>query len=150
MKQEGMTFDHDLCYFILLFSSLLKKEGREKENDVAKIVIKSHTFLFHPVKEIHKNGSQEPAGAGPFIRGSQSRELVKKEPDIQHWIIYNQEFNSFIRPSPFFYSTFLLFVLLIFLLFGFVLRLLTLITMASIAHYWSLIEYRVSKKTTTL
>ena len=47
MKQEGMTFDHDFCYFILLFSSPLKKEGREKENDVAKIVIKSHTFLFH-------------------------------------------------------------------------------------------------------
>ena len=47
MKQEGMTFDHDFCYFILLFSSLLRKEGREKENDVAKIVIKSHTFLFH-------------------------------------------------------------------------------------------------------
>ena len=47
MKQEGMTFDHDFCYFILLFSSLLKKERREKENDVAKIVIKSHTFLFH-------------------------------------------------------------------------------------------------------
>ena len=47
MEQEGMTFDHDFSYFILLFSSLLKKEGREKENDVAKIVIKSHTFLFH-------------------------------------------------------------------------------------------------------
>ena len=47
MKLKGMTFDHDFCYFILLFSSLLKKEGREKENDVAKIVIKSHTFLFH-------------------------------------------------------------------------------------------------------
>ena len=38
MKQEGMTFDHDFCYFILLFSSLLKKEGREKENDVAKVI----------------------------------------------------------------------------------------------------------------
>ena len=48
MKQEGMTFDHDFCYFILLFSSPLKKEGREKESDVAKIVIKSHPFLFHP------------------------------------------------------------------------------------------------------
>ena len=45
-----MTFDHDFCYFILLFSSLLKKEGREKENDVAKIVIKSHTSLFHQKK----------------------------------------------------------------------------------------------------
>ena len=48
MEQKGMTFDHDFCYFILLFSSLLKKEGREKKNEVAKIVIKSHTFLFHP------------------------------------------------------------------------------------------------------
>ena len=52
MKQEGMTFDHDFCYFILLFSSLLQKEGREKENDVAKIVIKSHTFLFHLILDI--------------------------------------------------------------------------------------------------
>jgi hypothetical protein len=33
MEQKGMTFDHDFCYFILLFSFLLKKEGREKEND---------------------------------------------------------------------------------------------------------------------
>ena len=40
--KKGMTFDHDFCYFIFLFSSLLKKE-----NKVAKIVIKSHTFLFH-------------------------------------------------------------------------------------------------------
>ena len=47
MEQKGMTFDHYFCFFILLFSSLLKKEGREKENEVAKIVIKSHTFLFH-------------------------------------------------------------------------------------------------------
>jgi hypothetical protein len=47
MKQEGMTFEHDFCYFILLFSSLLKKEGGEKEKEVAKLVIKSHSFLFH-------------------------------------------------------------------------------------------------------
>ena len=44
-----MTFDQDFCYFILFFSSLLKKEGGENENEVAKIVIKSHTFLFHPL-----------------------------------------------------------------------------------------------------
>ena len=57
MKQEGMTFDHDFCYFILLFTSLLKKEGREKENDVAKIVIKSHTFLFHQIRlEFYRGG----------------------------------------------------------------------------------------------
>ena len=43
MEQKGMTFNHDFCYLILLFSSLLKKG--EKENEVAKIVIKSHTFL---------------------------------------------------------------------------------------------------------
>ena len=47
-----MTFDHDFCYFILLFSFLLKKEGREKENEVAKIVIKNHTFLFHPIEDL--------------------------------------------------------------------------------------------------
>ena len=46
MEQKGMSFDHDFCYLILLFSSLLKKDGREKENEVAKNVIKSHTFLF--------------------------------------------------------------------------------------------------------
>ena len=53
MEQKGMTFDHDFCYLILFFSSLLKKEkGRENENEVAKIVIKSHihTFLFHQIK----------------------------------------------------------------------------------------------------
>jgi hypothetical protein len=41
-----MTFDHDFGYsFPFYFSSLLKKEGREKENEVAKIVIKSNAFL---------------------------------------------------------------------------------------------------------
>ena len=48
MEPKGMTFEHDFCYFILLFFSLLKKEGREKEYKETKIVIKSHTFLFHP------------------------------------------------------------------------------------------------------
>ena len=47
-----MTFEHEFCYFILLFSSLIKKEGKENENEVAKIVIKSHTFLFHPFEII--------------------------------------------------------------------------------------------------
>ena len=47
MERKGMTFENDFCYFILSFSSLLRKEEREKENEVAKIVIKSHTFLFH-------------------------------------------------------------------------------------------------------
>ena len=42
-----MTFDHNFCYFILLFSPLFFKARREKENEEAKIVIKSHAFLFH-------------------------------------------------------------------------------------------------------
>ena len=37
-----MTDDHGLLFF---FSLLLQKEVREKENKVAKIVIKSHAFL---------------------------------------------------------------------------------------------------------
>ena len=40
-----MTFDHDFGYSIPLFSSLLKKSEEEKENEIAKIVIKSHAFL---------------------------------------------------------------------------------------------------------
>ena len=38
MEQKGMIL-------ITIFAK--KKEGREKENEVAKIVINSHTFLFH-------------------------------------------------------------------------------------------------------
>ena len=34
-----MTFDQDLGYSFPLFSSLVKKEGREKDNEVSKIVI---------------------------------------------------------------------------------------------------------------
>ena len=45
IEKKGMPFDHDFCYSFPLFSSLLKKEGREKENEIVKIVIKSHTFL---------------------------------------------------------------------------------------------------------
>ena len=37
-----MTFDQDFDYSFPLFSSLLKNEGREKENE---IVFKSHAFL---------------------------------------------------------------------------------------------------------
>ena len=37
-----MTFDHDFGYSFPLFSSLFKKGEEEKENEVAKIVIKSH------------------------------------------------------------------------------------------------------------
>ena len=45
IEQKGITFDHDFSYSFPLFSSLLKKEGREKKNQVSKIVIKSHAFL---------------------------------------------------------------------------------------------------------
>jgi len=34
--------------FPFLFSSLLNKRGEEKENDLAKIVIKGHAFLLDP------------------------------------------------------------------------------------------------------
>ena len=36
IEQKGMTFDHDFGYYFPLFTSLLKKEEREKENEVAK------------------------------------------------------------------------------------------------------------------
>ena len=44
-----------MCYstktvFEIPYKDGTEKEGREKENEVAKIVIKSHTFLFHPHK----------------------------------------------------------------------------------------------------
>ena len=45
IEQKGMTFDHDFAYSFPLFSSLLKKREEEKENELAKIVIKGHAFL---------------------------------------------------------------------------------------------------------
>ena len=33
IEQKGMNFDHDFDYFFPLFSSLLKKEERRKENE---------------------------------------------------------------------------------------------------------------------
>jgi hypothetical protein len=45
IKQKGITFPQDFGYSFPFFSSLLIKEGREKENEVAKIVIKRHAFL---------------------------------------------------------------------------------------------------------
>ena len=42
---KGMNFDPDLDYSFPLFSSLLKKKREEeKENELAKIVIKTHAF----------------------------------------------------------------------------------------------------------
>ena len=43
-KMKGMSFDHDFVYSFSLFSSLLKKREEEKENELAKNVIKSHAF----------------------------------------------------------------------------------------------------------
>ena len=43
-----MTFDHDFGYSFSLFSSLLKKEDKEKENELAKFVNKSHDFQPSP------------------------------------------------------------------------------------------------------
>ena len=45
IEQKGMTFDHDFGYYFPHFSSLLKKKEEEKENELAKIVIKGHAFL---------------------------------------------------------------------------------------------------------
>ena len=49
IEQEGMTFDHDFGYFSpFLFPP--KKRKEEKENEVAKIMIKSHAFLLGQLK----------------------------------------------------------------------------------------------------
>ena len=45
IEQRGMTFEHDFIYSFPLFSSLVKKEEEEKENELAKIVIKGNVFL---------------------------------------------------------------------------------------------------------
>ena len=45
IEQKGITFDHDFGYSFPTFSSLLKIEGRRKGLWIAKVVIKSHTFL---------------------------------------------------------------------------------------------------------
>ena len=55
MEQKGLTFDHNFCYFFLLFSSLLKKEGREKENEVAK---KGDQKSYLSVPSISKSNSK--------------------------------------------------------------------------------------------
>ena len=52
MEQKGMTFDHYFSTSFSFFLQLQKKEGREKKNRGAKIVIKSHTFLFHLSNDI--------------------------------------------------------------------------------------------------
>ena len=48
-----MTFDHDFGYSFPLFSSPLRKREEEKENELAKIVIKSLAFQLG-----HKHGAK--------------------------------------------------------------------------------------------
>ena len=43
-KLKGMTFDHDFGYSFLFSLPSLKKVGIEKENELAKILIKSHAY----------------------------------------------------------------------------------------------------------
>ena len=49
IDMKGMTFDHDFGSSFSLFSSLLKNREKEKDNELAKIVIKSHPFLLDPI-----------------------------------------------------------------------------------------------------
>jgi hypothetical protein len=44
IEQKGMTFDHNFGYSFPFSLPSLKKRDEEKENEVAKIVIKSHAF----------------------------------------------------------------------------------------------------------
>ena len=43
-KLKGMTFDHDIGYFSPPFFFPSEKRKEEKENELAKIVIKSNSF----------------------------------------------------------------------------------------------------------
>ena len=67
IEQKGMIFDHDFGYSFPLFSSLLKIQGREKENKVAKIVIKRYAFLLNLINSsTFSSGtvSKRPGSAG--------------------------------------------------------------------------------------
>ena len=67
IEQKGMTFDYNFGYYFPLFSSFLKKEGRENENKVAKIVIKRHAFLLDLINSsAFSSGlvSKRPGSAG--------------------------------------------------------------------------------------
>ena len=49
IEQKGMTYVYDFSNSFPLFSFLLiKKKEEEKENELAKIVIKGHAFLLNP------------------------------------------------------------------------------------------------------
>ena len=45
IEQKSMTFDHNFGYSFPLLYFLLKKGEEEKENELAKIVIKGNVFL---------------------------------------------------------------------------------------------------------
>ena len=51
---KGMNFEHDFGYCFPLFSSLLKQREEGKANEVAKIVIKSHTFQIFQCSLTHR------------------------------------------------------------------------------------------------
>ena len=67
IEQKDMTFDHDFGYSFPLFSSLLKKGGEEKENEVAKIVIKSHVFLLDRRKKTFRILGEAIIFSSPLI-----------------------------------------------------------------------------------
>ena len=76
-----MTFNHAFGYSFL---SLLKKEGKEKENEEAKIVIKSHAILLDPSEwfwfEKFKNGifiSRVNNSKGKIYHTVQNKKTIK-------------------------------------------------------------------------
>ena len=48
---KGMNFDYDFGYSFPLFSSLLKKEGKRKNNELAKLLIKVYAFQTGPIAD---------------------------------------------------------------------------------------------------
>ena len=67
--QKDRAERHDFWQRLSLFFSpfLLKKEKEEKENEVAKIVFKSHAFLLDHAKGPEKKGSPVAKIAKPFF-----------------------------------------------------------------------------------
>ena len=57
---NGMAFDHDFAYSYPLFSSLLKKREKEKEDELAKILIKGHVFQSGAFPKDLQNGTNKP------------------------------------------------------------------------------------------
>ena len=69
-RAERHDFDHDFCYSFPLFSSLLKKREEEKENLVAKLVIKSHAFLLDQ--------------CSLFVSGGTLKSLINQLPSVSY------------------------------------------------------------------